>query len=300
MGSAEKALALVTGMKVMSLEDAASAGHVAHHINSAPMINMIFPGSLLINDDANVGSTDTKKFQDVGKLLEEKNQNFGAKLLLVEETDQSGYKKALDDGKDEKECVILSSSLAHEWDYDFTNLKPAWLSENFKRGGVEYLRPYGWMRYGIDVKSKFDSGDATWLGESGTRHHSSPNEWIVTYHGTDCVAATKIADTDKSNHKRFQLRMGSNNVYGRGIYTTNSPKEAEEYARSRSSGKAEYIYIYQIRLNPKRIKDHTDSNKNDVRYTKKKWISHKGVYYFITPNEIKEDIRIYGLLEKKI
>ena len=48
--------------------------------------------------------------------------------------------------------------------------------KRFTRGGVEYHRPCGWMRYAIKVLGKYE--DDIWLGSN-----NNPNEWPVSYHG---------------------------------------------------------------------------------------------------------------------
>jgi hypothetical protein len=93
------------------------------------------------------------------------------------------------------------------------------------RGGEVYSLPYGWKRYAVRVKGKYDRGDNTWLKCRG-----GPGEWAVAYHGTDhCNLPSILAG---------ELRPGSGQVYqsevGRGVYVTPNMKDATEYANVRS------------------------------------------------------------------
>merc|ERR1719186_1254814 len=73
------------------------------------------------------------------------------------------------------------------YDYDFTNLT-AMRGEKYERGGAPYFRPYGWKRYAIKVKGKYEDDD--WLGTLGSvkcnnkRTQGDTGEWCVAYHGT--------------------------------------------------------------------------------------------------------------------
>ena len=40
------------------------------------------------------------------------------------------------------------------YDYDFTNMKDD--GSVYKRGGMEYIRPYGWKRIAMNVKDKYE------------------------------------------------------------------------------------------------------------------------------------------------
>ncbi|KND04649.1 uncharacterized protein SPPG_00365 [Spizellomyces punctatus DAOM BR117] len=58
------------------------------------------------------------------------------------------------------------------------------------RGGHCYVRPTGWLRFGLKVKGKYE--DDMWLGAPGPRNESSEGEWIVTYHGTSYTNIASI------------------------------------------------------------------------------------------------------------
>ncbi len=93
------------------------------------------------------------------------------------------------------------------------------------RGGEPYELPFGWKRYAVRVKGKFDGGDNTWLRQRG-----GPGEWAVAYHGTDhCNLPSILAGG---------LRVGGGQWYesqvGRGVYVSPYMKDAADYSCVRS------------------------------------------------------------------
>ncbi len=92
------------------------------------------------------------------------------------------------------------------------------------RGGEPYELPFGWKRYAVKVKGKYDGGDNTWLRQSG-----GPGEWAVAYHGTDhCNLPSILAGG---------LRAGSHQEHewevGRGVYVSPYMKDAADYSSVR-------------------------------------------------------------------
>eukprot|EP00092_Neocalanus_flemingeri_P011446 GFUD01012335.1.p1 GENE.GFUD01012335.1~~GFUD01012335.1.p1 ORF type:complete len:160 (+),score=37.88 GFUD01012335.1:51-530(+) len=108
------------------------------------------------------------------------------------------------------------------YDYDFTYLTPTSV-ENYERGGKPYFWPYGWKRYAVKVKGKFE--DDTWLGSapsSDARIPSDAGEWWVAYHGTkDTQNMTRIAKKGLTKMER--------QAYGPGIYSTPNVDVASLY-----------------------------------------------------------------------
>ncbi|XP_076068378.1 uncharacterized protein LOC143040826 [Oratosquilla oratoria] len=156
-----------------------------------------------------------------------------------------------------------------EFHHDFTHMKDDGTS--FVRGNEEYIRPYGWKRFALKVRGKYESD--TWLGEPGSRRYSSEGEWPVSYHGTSSKATESIAENgyDMSKGKRF--------YYGPGIYSTPYPEMAAGYAPSFKHKRRTYLAMVQSRYDPA----HTNvvANKN----------------YLVTEKE--EYIRPYGILVRK-
>ena len=168
--------------------------------------------------------------------------------------------------------------LDERYNYDFTNLTPG--GKEFKRGNRTYQRPYGWKRIAIKVRGKY-GGDSTWLGgvDGGIREGSAAGEWPVSYHGTKKDAAEKIAAAG------FDLGKGKRFKYGKGVYSTPNPAEAERYAVDFKWEGKSFKVMLQNRVNMEDTKVVPDGNRS-------------GSEYFVTGEE--ENIRPYGILVKEM
>ena len=98
------------------------------------------------------------------------------------------------------------------------------------------------MRLALDVKNRYE--DTKWLGgvKSVDRDESVANEWAVSYHGTGRDAAEIIAASG------FDLKKGKRFKFGRGIYSTPDPAEAESYAKVFDWEGKSYRVIFQNRF----------------------------------------------------
>ena len=167
--------------------------------------------------------------------------------------------------------------LDEKYNYDFTNRKPDGTA--FKRGERAYQRPYGWMRIAMNVKGKY--GDSTWLGGigGGIREKSNAGEWPVSYHGTRKDAAEAIAAMG------FDLNKGKRFKYGKGIYSTPDPAEAERYATTFKWEDKNYKVMLQNRVNMADTEVFPNGNGRSSDY-------------FVTASE--DQIRPYGILIKEV
>ena len=165
-----------------------------------------------------------------------------------------------------------------KFNFDFTNLSAG--GAVFKRGSRTYHRPYGWNRIAIKVRDRY-GGDHTWLGgvKGGAREESISGEWPVSYHGTKKDAAVEIAASG------FDLDQGTRFKYGRGVYSTPDPKEAERYAVNYQWEGRSFKLMLQNRVNMAGTKVIPNGNRS-------------GSEYFVTARE--ENIRPYGFLVKEI
>ena len=134
--------------------------------------------------------------------------------------------------------VLSPDLLMPSLDYDFTNKQDD--GTVYERGGHCYNRPYGWYRFALNVKGKYE--DDIWLGEHRNRTESSPDEWPVSFHGTERRNAEGIAT------KGYKLSKGKRNVYGRGIYSSPSIEVAELYAKPFTHGSRKYKLVFQNRV----------------------------------------------------
>jgi len=164
-----------------------------------------------------------------------------------------------------------------KYHYDFTNKVSD--GKEYKRGNLTYKRPYGWMRLALDVKNRY--GDSTWLGgvKLEDRDQSVADEWPVSYHGTRREAAEIIAASG------FDLKKGKRFKFGRGIYSTPDPAEAERYAKVFDWGGKSYRVIFQNRV-----------NMEDTAVVPN--YEGKGKDCYVTAKE--ENIRPYGILFKEV
>lgn len=170
---------------------------------------------------------------------------------------------------------IDPSGFDPSYDFDFSDVKDD--GEKYTRGGHQYHRPYGWKRIAIKVRGKYGGGDE-WLGPDGIRTEESPNEWAVSYHGTNYSNARKIVEEG--------FKPGPREKFGPGVYSSPSLEMVEKmYAQSFPFGGKEYKIALQNRVNPKRTQI-IPASETEV-----------GADYWLTQ---KDDIRPYGVLVKVI
>ena len=138
--------------------------------------------------------------------------------------------------------TLSADELAPQYDYDLTDEKDD--GKQHMRGGFEYKRPYGWMRYAIRVLGKY--GNDVWLGPDGIRTSQASGEWPVSYFGTDMSGAEKIV---KEGYK-----VGPRALYGPGIYTSPSLEMVERlYAQPFDLDGKRYKIALQNRVNPDHV-----------------------------------------------
>ncbi|GBB98510.1 hypothetical protein RclHR1_03250004 [Rhizophagus clarus] len=171
---------------------------------------------------------------------------------------------------------IDSDFLDPMYDCDFTNINDN--NKRFMRGSHEYRRPCGWKRIAVKVLNKYENND--WLGKAakkGTwRYESDPNEWPVSYHGTNKFNAKSIAETG------FDITKGKRFKFGYGIYSTPDINIASLYANTFIHNNEVYCLVFQNRVNPNTL----------IK------ISTSVGEYWISPNS--DDIRPYGICIKKL
>lgn len=178
--------------------------------------------------------------------------------------------------------VLDPKLLSPNYDYDFTNQTDD--GTRFERGGHTYSRPYGWMRYALNVSQKYE--DNIWLGGHGIRMESSPGEWPVSFHGTRKINVSGIAE------QGYLLSKSKREVYGKGIYSSPSIEVAELYAEEFSHHFRRYKVVFQNRVNLDGLKVVSadricrDRQRLDVKDD-----------YWLQPRE--EYIRPYGICIKK-
>ena len=115
-------------------------------------------------------------------------------------------------------CFSIDGDILDEnYNYDFTDLKDD--GTRFQRGGRRYMRPYGWKRVALNVKTRYE--DTAWLGGSGghIRTESVAREWPVSYHGTQDTFAKVIAAEGKSMGGTFMYNLKSHTQFHQNYWT---------------------------------------------------------------------------------
>ena len=174
--------------------------------------------------------------------------------------------------------AVSTDELAPDFDYDFTYAKDD--GKQYMRGGSEYKRPYGWMRYAVRVLGMYEND--VWLGPDGIRTSQASGEWPVSYHGTDMSKAEKIV---KEGYK-----VGPRALYGPGIYTSPSLEMVER------------LYAVEFTCDGKRCKIALQNRVNPDRNGHLEIISASqtgvGADYWLSPN--KDNVRPYGVLIREV
>merc|ERR1711971_859390 len=143
-----------------------------------------------------------------------------------------------------------------------------------KRGGQNYLLPFGWKRFAVNVKGEYDDGDNGWLRED-------EHGWAVAYHGTSGQALPSIL----SAGFRVGPRQKFAKTTGAGIYTTPNIDIAQHYSRPQKRDGHSCQIILQLRVRPSAIKWITNGEFMERQY----WVIND-----------PDDIRAYGVLLREL
>ena len=180
-------------------------------------------------------SPDTQRLLFMGKVLDDD--------CLVEEyhiSNESVLHLVMRMHGGEPALLVLSpDTLDPAYDYDFTYEDDD--GTTFYRGGHQYYRPYGWYRYGLKVKGKYE--DNEWLGYEGYRTGSSAGEWPVSYHGTAKSNANSIANNG------YLLSKSKRDIFAtKGIYQAPRIETAENFATEFTFKDKQYKLVFQNRV----------------------------------------------------
>jgi hypothetical protein len=166
---------------------------------------------------------------------------------------------------------------------------------DLKRGGLAYNAPFGWIRYGINIKILFPDINK-WLANDGNKE-----EWAVAYHGfkqNPLRSNLYYKLFDKSNQFKPNFTPSKNLAFvnlkdsnmnsethnspiGLGIICSSKPDIAEQHTVCFTLNKTKYKMMLQLRVNPSKIK--IPPKSNDV--------------YILSSSD---HIRPYGILIKEI
>jgi hypothetical protein len=144
----------------------------------------------------------------------------------------------------------------------------------------------------MNVLGRFDGGDG-WIGDS-----NGPGEWALVYHGTKSRSLRSITKTP--------LKTGPRNLYGKGIYCSPNPSEAEGYADvldiQTDAGIRQYKFMIVCRVNVSNVHrctaipcPHAQDRNYTVHIT-----SDPDIWIANCENDGYEHIRPYGILVKEV
>ena len=153
------------------------------------------------------------------------------------------------------------------------------------RGGEEYIHPFQWTAYGINVSGKYDFGNNIWLG-----NENNIGEFAVAYHGVNNLNQQILKKTDSlmgntETGKTFVKVKNMRNPFSNcksGVYLYKNPIHAENSSELLNIGGFEYKIMFMCRVNTPKINQ--PENFSDC------WILSA------TPDEV----RPYKILIKKI
>jgi len=165
------------------------------------------------------------------------------------------------------------------WDLNFAEspfVDRGFCDNRHFRGGLPYLRPIGWQRFGLRVYDRFPNGD--WLAQDGR-----PGEWAVAYHGTASYSVRPIAESAKlCIGGRSGVSRVHGAMFGDGVYCAPHVEHAaffaEVVATPTADGERHFQVVFQCRVRPGSYEVHNDG-LGDV---------------FVVRSEA--DIRPYGIL----
>ena len=184
------------------------------------------------------------------------------------EKEELGKLKKIEKGIILDGCFLRKSML----DPKGNNRDGGWAPKGEKRGGEEYLPPYGWIGYGLRVEGVY--GDNTWIGMNNV-----DGEWCVAYHGVargqESKEVARIAGIiPKSGFKPSTWGKATNEddirhpgeKCGLGVYCSPdiSYIEKNDYAGIIEFNGKKYKCALMLRVNPKKIRQSSIYNKEYI------------------------------------
>ena len=239
-----------------------------------------------------------KKLLILTNVREEENKYymdlaFNPEVTNINTVDENSIKQKLIEGK-LKDCKMMPllegcrlSSNIFDQNYNSFYSKNN-QRNNQKRGNEEYIPPYDWAAYGININGKYDFGDNTWLGNV-----NQEGEFAVAYYGVNNLFHNNIEmiqniisfmgnlESGKTFMNEVNIRKPTEKCMA-GAYFYKNPEIAENSSEIINIGGFDYKIMFMCRVNSKKIRQ--PENFPEL------WILSP------TPNEI----RPYKILIKKI
>ena len=131
---------------------------------------------------------------------------------------------------------------------------------NQKRGKEDYMPPYNWAAYGINISGKYDFGDNTWLG-----NNNQDGEFAVAYYGVNNLFHHNIQmiqniisfmgnlESGKTFMDQVNIRKPTEKCMS-GAYFYKNPEIAENSSEVIKIGGFDFKIMFMCRINSKKIR----------------------------------------------
>jgi len=131
---------------------------------------------------------------------------------------------------------------------------------NQKRGNEDYMPPYEWAAYGININGKYDFGDNTWLG-----NNNQEGEFAVAYYGVNNLFHNNMQmiqniisfmgnlESGKTFMNEVNIRKPTEKCMA-GAYFYKNPEIAENSSEVINIGGFDYKIMFMCRINSKKIR----------------------------------------------
>ena len=133
-------------------------------------------------------------------------------------------------------------------------------NNNQKRGKEDYIPPYDWAAYGINISGKYDFGDNTWLG-----NNNQEGEFAVAYYGVNnlfhknmqmiqnIISFMGNLESGKTFMDQINIRKPGEKCM-EGAYFYKNPEIAENSSEIINIGGFDYKIMFMCRVNSKKIR----------------------------------------------
>ena len=190
---------------------------------------------------------------------------FNPEVTNINTVDENSIKQKLIEGK-LKDCKMMPllegcrlSSNIFDQNYNSFYSKNN-QRNNQKRGNEEYIPPYDWAAYGININGKYDFGDNTWLGNV-----NQEGEFAVAYYGVNNLFHNNIEmiqniisfmgnlESGKTFMNEVNIRKPTEKCMA-GAYFYKNPEIAENSSEVINIGGFDYKIMFMCRINSKKIR----------------------------------------------
>ena len=175
--------------------------------------------------------------------------------------------------KIDKELIIPTIKLSPSMLYPKENTKDdrQW-SRGQKRGGEDYIPPFGWIKYGIYILHSFGDNNYDWISQ---KHNKG--EWSVAYCGITGIKQKMVQSFEHDNDIRHPGK-----TVGVGVICPSVPEKMGEYTEIINANGENYKVGFMVRVKPDKIRSSQMNHKI--------WV--------VNGND--DELRPYGILIKKI